>query len=187
MQEPPRDLSDAQLNSLRQHWASSHAALAQRSQADRVEIERLTRLLYEREKLSIRQMRASMEGSGLSLGLVPVSIFRREQAAASLRIKLMELCRQYPSEQYVTALLLRAPTLQHKQTIGGRLCLLALLFCSMERPWAGAWTLFGQQDMAEHTAELKASYSAQHCEAVTFIECTSACLQLICIGAASRV
>ena len=71
VQEDFHDVSEAQLIELRRHWAESHSALAQRAKRDRDEIERLTKLLYEREKQSIRQFRAAAEGSSFT---VPTSL-----------------------------------------------------------------------------------------------------------------
>lgn len=68
------DISETQLIELRRQWAESRNVLAQRAIKDRDEIERLTQLLYEREQESLSRLRASAEGSHISLPaeVVPV-------------------------------------------------------------------------------------------------------------------
>lgn len=59
-------ISESQLANLKRQWAESHSALADRAMKDREEIERLTQLLYDQQKSSLRQLRARAEMSGIS-------------------------------------------------------------------------------------------------------------------------
>ncbi|KAK9805858.1 hypothetical protein WJX73_009130 [Symbiochloris irregularis] len=71
-------ISETQLAALKRQWAESHCALADRAMKDREEIERLTQLLYDQQKQSLRQLRARAEMSGISAPAAPAAQGERQ-------------------------------------------------------------------------------------------------------------